>query len=513
MGRLAVRRRLLGTPRAQYLAFALALSGGALAGNAGPARRAAPAPRPRTLYLEYRESWAAEIVRVADPNVARIRRTGRVWMSVAGAYRESLERPLLLRWYLGDERWEWLPNHQVAAHWQSAAWPQRGWWLFGPDALRAPLKPQGKPAGAATLLGRACTIYEELFTDSYQRREVQVAVRVWWDDALRLPLRRAIALDNWETVVIEATRLYLDWPIADSFFTDRRLPAGTRIFEGALDLESVDVRLRRPKDLSVVFFDLRFWAVRGLSDMALPVPYNLPKDYDYEGMLPERILLARRGEEPPVPRPLRIAFLNLDTQDILWWSLEPARGPLPGLGELRQLEWCQARITRMPDGATRVVCDLAGTRLTAEAHGLSADDLADLVNKAGAWWTREISVSFVGWGRQWRWLPDDVARQASAGRPGFSSTPVGTDEVVLGVQRDGPAERAGLRPWDRVIAIDGVFLSAFGREQRRDIRHDAITALITGPVGSTVALRVVRSGRSQPLDLKVARSVEPVERY
>jgi len=514
MGRLTFSGRLRGAGRAGALAAGLLL-----AGAPAPARSAASvtlAVRPRTLYLEYREVWIAQNLRVADPATARVRRSGRVWMSAAGVWRESLEQPRLLRWFVGDERWEWLPEHQVAAHWRSAAWPDRGWWLFGPSALRAAPKPDGTKAGPGRVLDRACTIYERSYSQSMprQQRQVLVTTRVWWDNALGLPLRRSIALDNWEIASIEATRLEPDLPIADGFFTDRRLPTGTRVFEAPLDLESLNDRwpVSGKPNWSKVFFNLRFWAVTGLREMVLPVPYNVPKGYDYEGLMPDGDFLSRRGESPPVPRPLRFAFLNFDTGDILWWSLDAARGPLPASGALRQLQWSPARIVTLPGGSTRLVCDLAGTRVTAEAHGLDADALAGLIENAGAWWTEDIAVSFVGWARRWRWLPEAVALTAKEGRVGLWTTPAGTDEVVLGVQEDGPAERAGLRPWDRLIAVDGVPLAELGKGMRQDDRRKFITARIRGPVGSAVVLRVLRSGHAGPIDVKATRSVEPQER-
>ncbi len=66
---------------------------------------------------------------------------------------------------------------------------------------------------------------------------------------------------------------------------------------------------------------------------------------------------------------------------------------------------------------------------------------------------------------------------------------------------DSPAEKAGLRQGDLIIAVDG-----------KDIRHmsaDQAVALIHGNQGTVVALTIVRSGTAQPFVVRVTRDSIP----
>lgn len=66
--------------------------------------------------------------------------------------------------------------------------------------------------------------------------------------------------------------------------------------------------------------------------------------------------------------------------------------------------------------------------------------------------------------------------------------------VVSKVFRGGPAEQAGLKFGDRILKVDG--LPVVGLSTR------AIAKLIIGPVGSTVVLKVNRSGKTQTIRIK-----------
>lgn len=61
-----------------------------------------------------------------------------------------------------------------------------------------------------------------------------------------------------------------------------------------------------------------------------------------------------------------------------------------------------------------------------------------------------------------------------------------------------PAEKAGLRPADKVIAVDGEDVTGIDGEQVRQ--------RILGPVGSTVKLTISRQGVAQPLVFEIVRA-------
>lgn len=69
--------------------------------------------------------------------------------------------------------------------------------------------------------------------------------------------------------------------------------------------------------------------------------------------------------------------------------------------------------------------------------------------------------------------------------------------VVLEVFDGSPAERAGLRKGDRVIAVDGASIA--------DASTENAISRIRGPRGSTVELTIVRQGQEQPVQLTVER--------
>ena len=76
----------------------------------------------------------------------------------------------------------------------------------------------------------------------------------------------------------------------------------------------------------------------------------------------------------------------------------------------------------------------------------------------------------------------------------------GEDLVIHYPMTGGPAERAGLRPGDRVVAVDGADL----RTTPLDERHAAAARMVRGPAGTTVRLRIAREGGEQ--EFTVARS-------
>ena len=69
--------------------------------------------------------------------------------------------------------------------------------------------------------------------------------------------------------------------------------------------------------------------------------------------------------------------------------------------------------------------------------------------------------------------------------------------LILGPRPDSPASRAGIRPGDIVVAVDGVDIEGLDLPEAVD--------LIRGPKGSTVVLRIIRPGTLRSIDISVVR--------
>ncbi len=79
---------------------------------------------------------------------------------------------------------------------------------------------------------------------------------------------------------------------------------------------------------------------------------------------------------------------------------------------------------------------------------------------------------------------------------------VGTRDGVLTVVaplKGSPAERAGVKPGDKIIAIDG--------KPSADMAVDAAVKLIRGEGGTTVKLSLAREGEKAPLEVSIVRAV------
>jgi carboxyl-terminal processing protease len=67
---------------------------------------------------------------------------------------------------------------------------------------------------------------------------------------------------------------------------------------------------------------------------------------------------------------------------------------------------------------------------------------------------------------------------------------------VAEVPPGSPAQRAGLQPDDRIVAIDGKPVAGLSSQQ--------VHQLLSGEVGSTVVLQIERAGRRE--ELRVERA-------
>jgi carboxyl-terminal processing protease len=97
-----------------------------------------------------------------------------------------------------------------------------------------------------------------------------------------------------------------------------------------------------------------------------------------------------------------------------------------------------------------------------------------------------------------------VARDQRAARDGFGGIGItldGTNDKfhVVSVSPQGPAERAGIRPEDEIVAIDGATIAGRG--------HEEIVHRLRGPVGSAVAISLRRGGAAQAHELRLQRAL------
>jgi carboxyl-terminal processing protease len=103
-----------------------------------------------------------------------------------------------------------------------------------------------------------------------------------------------------------------------------------------------------------------------------------------------------------------------------------------------------------------------------------------------------------------RYAGPEKAKQHRAERDGFGGIGILFDDAsgdafrVAAVTPQGPADRAGVRPGDRVLAVDGA--PTAGRSQH------SVDDQLRGPVASTVALRLRRPGAARDRDLRIARA-------
>jgi len=69
--------------------------------------------------------------------------------------------------------------------------------------------------------------------------------------------------------------------------------------------------------------------------------------------------------------------------------------------------------------------------------------------------------------------------------------------VVVAPVADSPGERAGIRPGDRIVEIDGVSARSLGAQEA--------SRRMKGPAGTTVRLTILREGSTRPLVLALVR--------
>ncbi|HZT87523.1 MAG TPA: S41 family peptidase [Stellaceae bacterium] len=103
-----------------------------------------------------------------------------------------------------------------------------------------------------------------------------------------------------------------------------------------------------------------------------------------------------------------------------------------------------------------------------------------------------------------RYSPPDMARDQRAARDGFGGIgitlePVNDQLQVAAVTPHGPAERAGIRPGDRLLAIGG--RATAGRAES-DVIHQ-----LRGPIFTTVDVTVARGGTGEQRNFRMQREL------
>lgn len=99
--------------------------------------------------------------------------------------------------------------------------------------------------------------------------------------------------------------------------------------------------------------------------------------------------------------------------------------------------------------------------------------------------------------------PDDLAASQAAlsgsyAGIGAEMDATGDQPVVVGVFRDTPADRAGLRPGDVVVEVNGV--------ATKGTPLDVVVSKVRGPAGTPVTLTVTRAGSTEPITFTITRA-------
>ena len=102
-----------------------------------------------------------------------------------------------------------------------------------------------------------------------------------------------------------------------------------------------------------------------------------------------------------------------------------------------------------------------------------------------------------------RYAPPDLARDQRAARNGWGGIGITVDGAqdifrVTAVEPQSPADRAGIRPEDQIVAIDGV--------TTHGCVHREVVDRLRGPIGTPVSIRFVPAGAAQERELQLQRA-------
>lgn len=112
--------------------------------------------------------------------------------------------------------------------------------------------------------------------------------------------------------------------------------------------------------------------------------------------------------------------------------------------------------------------------------------------------SEEYRESLQGISGEFEGIGAEIATQAADGTQGCATLGPDCRLVIIAPLAGSPAERAGIRPGDLILAADGVALDGLTVDGARD--------RIRGPKGSVVTLTVLR-GTDEPFPLEITRDV------
>lgn len=113
--------------------------------------------------------------------------------------------------------------------------------------------------------------------------------------------------------------------------------------------------------------------------------------------------------------------------------------------------------------------------------------------------SEEYRNSLQGIGGQFEGIGAEIATQDDTGAQGCSTLGPGCRLVIVAPIAGSPAEAAGLKAGDLVLATDGVSLDGLTVDDARD--------RIRGPKGSTVTLTIQRGSDGTPFPVEITRDV------
>lgn len=76
--------------------------------------------------------------------------------------------------------------------------------------------------------------------------------------------------------------------------------------------------------------------------------------------------------------------------------------------------------------------------------------------------------------------------------------------IVVQVIAGGPSERVGMQAGDRIVAVNDSVVAGVG------LKTSDVRKILRGPEGTKVDVRVIRSGRSKPIDFRITREQIPI---
>jgi carboxyl-terminal processing protease len=102
-----------------------------------------------------------------------------------------------------------------------------------------------------------------------------------------------------------------------------------------------------------------------------------------------------------------------------------------------------------------------------------------------------------------RYAPPDLARDQRAARNGWGGIGITVDGAqdsfrVTAVEPQSPADRAGIRPEDQIVAIDGI--------TTHGCVHREVVDRLRGVIGTPVSVRIVPAGAAQERELQLQRA-------